>query len=217
MIILDFDGVLFNDERFKRDYWRLFRRHGISHRAHQAAYAESKARHRGGYCHDLHLALIKKRVPTLPVKKVEQDIWKLLARSADYLYADALPFLRHWKSKNEQISLVSSGNAFQKRKVRAGRLSRFFLAVIVADTSDKVAPVRMLARRGGRNPVFFIDDKKSFTDAVKRALPDVFVIQLVRRRGEEQSTCADAIVRNLASARRIIAQEMRRRSGVPGR
>lgn len=216
MIILDFDGVLFDDERFKRDYWRLFRRHGVAHRIHQAAYAESKAMHRGGYRHDLHLSFIRKRVPAFKIADAQRDIHKLLAGSAAYLYRDAKPFLRHWKSKGETLALVSSGNAFQKRKVRASGLSPFFRATVVADTTDKVDPVRTLVRGSRAARAVFIDDRKNFVDAVKRNFPRILVVQMIRRKDQERSTRADVIVRNLAQARRVIEQWTARPPGARG-
>lgn len=211
LLILDFDGVLFNDERFKRDYWRLFRRAGISHHIHQVAYTESKARHRGGYRHDLHLALIKKRVPTFRIPNIEREIRRLLAHSAAYLYRDTGPFLRHWQSKGSVLSLVSSGNKFQKRKVRASDIDSFFWSIAVADTVDKVAPVRTIVRRSKDSRIFFIDDKKNFVDAVKKNFPHITVVQMIRRKNQERSTRADAIVPNLAAARRFIENRIVRR------
>ena len=207
MIILDFDGVLFNDERFKRDYWRLFRRAGIPHRIRQDAYEESKKQHRGGYRHDLHLALIQKRIPTFRILGMERDIWKLLKRSNDYLYQDAKTFLRYWKSEGEPLALVSSGNEFQKEKIRASGIARLFFVAIVADTSDKVNPIRTLLKRVRSERIFFIDDRKNVLEAVKQNFPHMTVIQMVRHKKQERSRRADAIVANLAAARRFIEKE----------
>jgi len=204
MIILDFDGVLFNDERFKRDYWRLFRRAGIPHRIHQDAYIASKELHRGGYRHDLHLTLVKRHMPAVQIPALEQNIWKLLGHSAEYLYHDTKPFLRYWQSKGEALALVSSGNAFQEKKVHSSGITSLFLAAIVADTSDKVYPVRALVKRAGRNRIVFIDDRRNFVDAVKQNFPRILVLQMIRRRDRERSVAADAIVPNLAAARRFI-------------
>jgi len=212
MIILDFDGVLFNDERFKRDYGRLFRRRGIPRRVHQFAYTESKTLHRGGYRHDLHLALMQKRIPTLRIPDIERDIQKFLTHSARYLYGDALPFLRYWQSKGEALVLVSSGNAFQKKKVRASGLDAFFRRVVVADTIDKVAPVRTAVRRSKDSVVFFIDDRKKFIDAVKRAFPRIRALQMIRRHDQKRSTRADAMVPNLAAARWFIKESFHEKS-----
>lgn len=208
--MLDFDGVLFDDERFKRDYWRVFRHAGIPHRAHQRAYAESKKRHVGGYRHDLHLALLSRDFPKLNVSRLERNIWRLLASSKKYLYRETRPFLRHWRARRMPLVLVSSGNAFQKEKVRASRLAPFFQSVAVTDTVDKVAPIGTLIKRFNPPRAVFIDDKKSFVDAVKSRFPDILVLQMIRRKDQEQSAHADAVVSNLAAARRVIAQRILR-------
>ena len=206
MIILDFDGVLFNDTRFKRDYERLFAGHGVSRRIHRAAYAESRSLHHGGYRHDLHIALIQKHVPTLQLPRIERGIEKLLAHADKYFYADALPFLRHWQSQKKRMALLSRGNTFQKRKVRASGIARFCKPAVVADTADKVVPLRRMIRNTAAQQPVFIDDTKHMVDAIKQNFPHVLVIQVVRGKHRERSTRADAIVPNLSAARRFIEQ-----------
>lgn len=204
LLVLDFDGVLFNDTRFKRDYERLFAYHGVPRRIHRAAYAESRSLHHGSYRHDLHIALMQKHIPTLQLPRIERGIEKLLAHAEEYFYADALPFLRYWQSKKERIALLSRGNKFQKRKVRASGVARFCKPVVVADTTDKVAPLRRIIKTATERQIVFIDDTKHVVDAIKQNFPHVLVIQMMRHKEQERSTQADAIVPNLAAARRFI-------------
>ncbi|MFY9462558.1 MAG: hypothetical protein WAP52_00020 [Candidatus Sungiibacteriota bacterium] len=212
LLVLDFDGVLFNDMRFKRDYERLFARHGVPRRIHQAAYAESRALHHGGYRHDLHIMLIQKHVPTLQLSRIERGIEELLAHAGEYFYADTLPFLRYWQSKKERMALLSRGNKFQKIKVRASGVARFCKPATVADTVDKVSPLRRIIKAAAARQIVFIDDTKHMVDAIKQNFPHVLVIQMVRRKEQERSTHADAIVPNLAAARRFIESRAVRRA-----
>ncbi len=204
LLVLDFDGVLFNDTRFKRDYERLFARHGVPRRIHRAAYAESRALHHGGYRHDLHIMLIKKHIPTLQLSRIERGIEELLAHAGEYFYADTLSFLHYWRSRKERTALLSRGNKFQKVKVRASGVARFCKPAIVADTADKVAPLRRIIKAAAARQVVFIDDTKHMVDAVKQNFPHILVLQMVRRKEQERSARADAIVPNLAAARRFI-------------
>lgn len=212
LLVLDFDGVLFNDTRFKRDYERLFARHGVPRRIHRAAYAESRALHHGGYRHDLHIMLIQKHILTLQRAHIERDIGKLLAHAGEYFYRDTLPFLRYWQSKKERMALLSRGNQFQKTKVRASGVARFCKPAVVADTADKVAPLRHIIKTAAERQIVFIDDTTHMVDAIKQNFPHVLVIQMVRRKDQERSTHADAIVHSLAAARRFIEDQVVRQA-----
>lgn len=215
LLVLDFDGVLFNDTRFKRDYERLFARHGVPRRIHQVTYAESRSLHRGGYRHDLHIAIIRKHIPTLQRAHIERDIGTLLTHAGEYFYSDTMPFLRYWQSKKERMALLSRGNKFQKTKVRASSVARFCKPVVVADTTDKVAPLRRMIKNAAERQIVFIDDTRHMIDAVKQNFPHILVIQMARGKKQERSTRADAIVSNLAAARRFIEDRIVRRvSGV---
>lgn len=211
LLVLDFDGVLFNDTRFKRDYERLFARHGVSRHIHQVTYAESRSLHHGGYRHDLHIALIRKHIPTLQLSGIERGIDDLLSHASEYFYADALPFLRYWQSKRKRTALLSRGNKFQKTKVRASGVARFCKPAVVADTVDKVAPLRRIIKSTAERQIVFVDDTKHMVDAVKQNFPHVLVIQMVRGKKQERSARADAIVPNLAAARRFIEDRAVRR------
>ncbi len=207
MIITDFDGVLFNDYRFKRDYKGLLTRLGISSRMHQQAYQEAKTKHAScTYRHDTHLAIMKQKMPSIDTRAAQKEINRLVARSAEYLYRDARPFLSYWRKKGESIALVSSGFSFQKKKVRASGLLWFFRRAIVTGTALKVEPVQSIVRKFPREFFVFMDDRRAVTDAIKKLFPFFCVIQVIRRKEQERSVRADAIVKNLAEARTFCAK-----------
>lgn len=205
MIILDFDGVLFNDECFKRDYQRLFARFGISPVVYRSGYARTKSAH-GGYSPDTHLAILRQEAPALRIRDVAREIEHLLAWSALYLYRDAGPFLSYWKTRGEPLILASSGFAFQKKKVRASGTLPFFQRTLIIESASKVKPLAEILARHTGELIVFIDDKKAVVDEVKQNFPNLLVLQMVRRGGQEISVCADAIVSNLAGARRLIVR-----------
>ena len=202
MIISDFDGVLFDTERFKADQMRIFRALGISQSVQRTAYLGVKARH-GGYRHDLHYAAIKKAIPSFDPQDIQEKMDALLLRSGRYLYSDAKPFLAYWKRRKQKVALVSSGFAFQKKKVAASGLRPFFHPAVVTTSEFKVEPVRAIVKKNPGERVVFMDDRKEVVDAIKKHFPSVFVIQVVRRSGQERSIHADAVVKNLAAARAL--------------
>ncbi len=207
MIILDFDGVLFNDERFKRDLWRLFGQFGISHQIHQAAYLESRKIH-GAYRHDVHLSLMRRKFPSLATAELNREMMRLLHNSRRYLYRDALPFATRAKKQGETLAIASNGYGFQKKKVAGSGIAALFDAVVVGG-GNKSVMVGQLVKRFRPRRIFFMDDKKSVTDEVKRNVPGAVVVQIARRKAQERSARADAIVPNLAAARRFIEKASR--------
>lgn len=203
MLVLDFDGVLFNDERFKRDHRRVFERCGVPHRVYRAAYEETKARMRGGYRHDVHAALIRRELPRLNRARLEREITELLGRSHRYLYRDALPFLKYWKNKGETLILASRGYQFQKKKVAESGIGPLFDEIVVRDI-PKSKIIKRFIRRFRPRRIVFIDDTGSVLDEVKLRIPQALALQIVRRNGQARSDRADAVLRSIAAAQRII-------------
>lgn len=216
MIILDFDGVMFDYRRFKRDYRRTLRRQfGISHKTYDQTYAAAKTAHKGIYHHATHLDIMRKKISGLSRNHMERAARDILAYSAQYLYRDARPFLSHWKKKERPLVLVSHGFLpFQGRKIRRSGIGNFFQSVAVTDDTDKTNVIKEIIRRFRPASAVFVDDKKVLVDAVKKRFPAMLVIQLVRSKHYERSARADAIVANLAAARRFIDGRIARR--VPG-
>ena len=210
MIISDFDGVLFNDQRFKAAYRRLFVRSGIPASIHEVAYSEAKKAHASGaYRHAKHIAIVRQKMPKINPRVMEKKIHALLARSGTYLYPDATPFLKYLHARGEKLALVSSGFAFQKKKVAASGLKHFFRPAVVTPISLKVAPVGKIVKAFPREQIVFMDDRIEVVDAIKHAFPRIFVIQVVRRRDQKRSTRADAVVKNLAAARVLCEKVIR--------
>ena len=205
MIILDFDGVLFNDERFKKDYWDLFRRFGIPYRVHQTAYREAKAVCRGHYRHDVHLEMIRRKIPSADTRRIMYGIEQLLAGSAVYLYRDARPFLTYWRKRGQRLGLISNGGLFQRKKIAASGLLPFFQIAIVTE-EGKSKPIQSIIRRLRNEPGVFIDDKSSVIEEVKQKIPQLSVLQMMRRRRQERSRHADTSVVTLAAVRQLLAR-----------
>lgn len=202
MIVIDFDGVLFNDTRFKKDHAAVFARFGISRRHYENHYREVKQRY-GGYRHHRHVDLLRHRHPHLDIARIERAIKALVKKSPAYLYRDALPFLRYAKQRGVALALVSNGDGFQKKKVAASGLLPFFRHAIVGE-GPKSRIIRKLPMHSRKEGILFIDDKKSVLEEVQKNIPRITTIQIVRRADQERSTKAHHVVRNLAAARRLI-------------
>lgn len=202
MIVLDFDGVLFNDTRFKKDHAAVFARFGISRRRYEHHYREVKKQH-GGYRHHRHINLMRRQHERLNLREAGRAIDTLVKKSHAYVYHDALPFLNYAKKRGINLALVSNGDGFQKKKVAASGLLPFFRHAIVAE-GPKSRLIRKLPAHSRRGGIVFIDDKKSVLEEVQKNIPGAMTIQIVRRAAQERSTQAHRVVRNLTTARRLI-------------
>lgn len=204
MIVLDFDGVLVDDARFKKAYARAMQNLGISRPVFDTAYAATKKKHNGGFRYATHLAAIKHLSPRADARLLRRNLYALIARLPDFVYPEALSFLSNCRARGETLALLSGGCATQRRRVSASGLTRFFQTITVTEAPLKVQPMGALLRRFREDRTIFIDDKKKIIDAIKRRYPTVRAIHMLRRKGEEQSMHADAVLHNLAAARRFI-------------
>ncbi|MDZ4260306.1 MAG: hypothetical protein U1A25_01450, partial [Candidatus Sungbacteria bacterium] len=55
LIVIDFDGVVFNDHRFKAAYESLFRHAGVTHEVYERTYEQTKKK--GYYDPRIHIQL----------------------------------------------------------------------------------------------------------------------------------------------------------------
>ncbi len=204
IIVVDFDGVLLDDKRFKEEKLRLFRKLGVSTRLYREAYEAVKKKKGGAYDFHTHLKEIKKRYVAFSISAAERVTDRFIRISHRFVYRDAVAFLAFWRKRNVPLILLSTGPAFQKEKVRRSGLARFFKRIIVIRNAEKHGSLGRVMRQFPKRDVVFIDDKKSVVDGVKTYLPTVFTIQMKRRASQERSKRGDAITRNLAHARRII-------------
>ena len=204
IIVIDFDGVLFDDRKFKKEYIRIFADAGVTMREYEGAYRESKNAHGGSYHPDTHLLLLKKMHTDFSIALIKKKRAELVALSFRYVFKDAEPFLASQKKKGLSLYMLSTGMGFQKKKIKSSGLSRYFKKIkIIPDSSKGAAMLRLL--RGLRKEHFiFIDDKKEIVEEIKRAFPRASVIQMARHKGERKSRGVDAVAKNFSEVARVI-------------
>ena len=206
---IDFDGVLFDIARHKREYFRLFEKHGISSREAKRVYDEMK-RAIGKDDQRYYVARLKERGLRLTPAEAMRDIYAFKGRGASSVYKEARPFLSALKRSGFELHLVTSGDKIlQKQKVMTSGLAEYFDNIHMLDSNDKVSVIGKYSDR--RFFSFFLDDRASIVEGVKNNLPYVRVLHMVRGRGgESPSKQADAVVSNLREALRIIRKESRK-------
>ena len=206
-MIIDFDGVLFNDTRFKKEYEGLFRRAGIDHETYEKTYTQTKKK--GYYDPRIHiqLAIGEHKASSVMTKNLFSQIKSFLDDSFRFVYEDVKKFLAFLKEEDISAVLLSTGDAvFQKHKIAKSGIEESFSEAIIIPDSSKVADVDLILRK--RKPVsaLFIDDKKEVVEAIKNSLPSVYTIQM--RRGESQPPArnADMVAKSFAEMTDYIKQ-----------
>lgn len=209
IIAIDFDGVLFNVERFKEDYYRLFRGFGFSRKTHQEAYVHGVTKGKGVYSRLHHFRYLQRVHPRISPERLEKGVAALLKNSSHYVYHDAVPFLSSLKEKGARFVLLSSGRSFQREKVEESGLSQFFTQRFIITRSIKSAAMLRAVKRFPAKNTFFLDDKKNVVDDMKKEYPEIQTIQVRRFMRHPRSTHSDYVVKNLSEARRIVQMYVR--------
>ncbi len=208
LILVDFDGVLLDDEAFKKDYLGVFGAYGVSEAVERTAYERAKSKSGGVYDSERHLTELSQDIPNLDIPVMRRDLVAVAYRASEFLFPDAIPFLETMQKRGYILVLVSAGAGLQEVKIAACGLNQFFTCVDVTPNPAKVAPVREFLHRFKPGTAFMIDDKSFVVDAVKRALPDVVAVQVLRHPGMRESELADACMSDLRSVQEFIFKRM---------
>lgn len=123
-MFVDFDGTLFNTDKFKDGIWKILKKAGYSAEEILETYrAECR-----DYKFDLDGQLTRLReIRKFDDEMVNQSIALLFHSASNYLYADAIPFLINIDRNLYEVILFSLGApAFQKKKVDATSITKYF-------------------------------------------------------------------------------------------
>ena len=203
ILILDFDGVLFDSEKFKEDYLRIFSDAGIASDDVRIAYRAGRA-HPKGY----HHVLTARTASHINAKELARRIQALLDTSPRYLYPDTKKFLQWCVRAGIILAIVSRGPAFQKKKIAASGITRSFKKITVIPKGPKSEAVHAIMRAHPRHHATFVDDTAEVVDEVKQSLPTLTAVQMTRRRRIQRSAVVDARVADFAGVMRIIRKTL---------
>ena len=206
LLIIDFDGVLFNDVRFKKEYESLFGRAGISKEMYEKTYQQTKKK--GYYDSRIHirLALGSGQGASVTEKNLFSQIKKFLDQSSRFIYGDVKKFLAFLKEEEISAILLSTGDAvFQKHKITRSGIEDFFDEVIIIPHASKIADVDLILRKIKPVSAIFIDDKKEIVETVKNSLPSVYTVQICRSGGAPARN-ADLVARGFADTIEFIKE-----------
>ena len=124
-IYIDFDGTLFNTDKFYQDYLTILNKYNISSFEIEKMKKELFKNKR----FNLDI-LIDYIIGKYNIKNLKQEVETLYNNS--YVFEDVIPFLE--KYKNYNLILLTLGDIdYQNRKIDGSMLSKYFKDIIITD------------------------------------------------------------------------------------
>lgn len=180
-LIFDFDHTLFSTKNFYFAIKKEFVKLGIDEKLFRETFEESRAGGRD-YKPKRQLKLIYKIKPWLSIKLLNEYFQKILNKAPRFLYKDTTPFLKRWQKKADLFLLSYGEEKFQKEKITASGIQKYFKKVIITKDIDKSKPFKIVFSRG--NKIFFFEDNPIALFAVKKLYKDVATIRVNRGEGK---------------------------------
>lgn len=205
MAVFDFDGVLFDDKRFKKDYESLFFHAGISKEAYDKSYVQAKKK--GYYDPRIHIKLVVGglRAGSVMEKKLYARLLEFTKKTGNYIYPDVAEFITFLGEESIRTILLSTGDAvFQNQKISKSGSSRLFDQIVIIPDESKVSALNALIKREQPLSTIFIDDKKKILEEVKRSLSSVYVVQMRRESTMPAAWHIDGLVHDFAGLKEFI-------------
>ena len=126
-VYVDFDRTLFDCDKFLEDFYKIIDKYNIDKTLFKECQNQSR---RKGFNPYLILANLEKKYDFN--RLIYLDIDRLITKTSDYLYPDAIPFLEYLKSKKYQVIILTKGNSdYQREKIFNAHLDKYFDKLIV--------------------------------------------------------------------------------------
>ena len=208
-LFFDFDDVLFNTKKFKKDYLKFFEKHGIS--------KEIFDKH---YYNPLDRGEIKHYDPVQHIRRISQDlggvnneleesIEKFVSNTSKYVFFDVADFLQKFNKKD--LFMVSySETDFQKLKILNSGVAKFFKLIAITNKTKGEA-VRKIIKENEidmeSEEIFFMEDRILQIEDVKTKYPRIKSILCKRKEGrymDRRNKFCDFECENLEEVEKII-------------
>ena len=204
IIILDFDDVLFNTLRFKKELAIIFQRYKLDF---QKIYNTIKS-NKNIFSLEKCLNLAQKENKNIDIKKLNKSIDRLFENLNQFLYSDTLDFLNSVQDYN--LILLSWGEEkFQKRKIYGlGKEFTSFFNKIITGPLEKNKVLDKILKSCKDKSIVFIDDKISELEKIRTRFKNVILIQLKRSANRLSTEKKYIKVTNLSEVEKIIKKNV---------
>lgn len=205
VIMLDFDGVLFDLGRFVDDMEALFERYDISKKMFWMAFNARPPFDRYRYSIKNHIKMLDEIYPEVNLSKKKKELLYnfkhlILQKSSDYLLDGALDMVRLFNNTGWRVFLVSHGWGFQRAKIyfsgiiyknswfdffkrKENIFEQLFNSIIVTPDRTKILAVKRIVEYNTmpdcKNIFVFVDDTARIIDSISCGVPEVITMQLL--------------------------------------
>jgi FMN phosphatase YigB (HAD superfamily) len=202
-IVLDFDDTIFNTRELIQCFFWVFKQVGFSSEEFFNGF-EMVRKKRRDFDLPTFVDLLNEKKP-FDKKSVKSQLDAIVDKSDILVYPDFLEFVR--KFDKDSLMILSFGTTpFQKTKIERSNILPFFGEVIITD-KNKDEDIGLILKKYNHEKIFFVEDKATQIDMVKRKFPEVVVMKMERPEGrfnDIKSEFADFIVRDFNDVEKII-------------
>lgn len=208
-IFIDFDDVLFDAKKFRKDLKKIFLKNGVKRDQFEDTYYtfEKKGWETGRYYYPKDQIRRLKKDFKVNTQKLEKEIFRLLLDLRKYLFFDAGWFLRKFSKKD--LFLITYGHKkFQKDKIVGSMIGKYFKKIIISKENKLLEIVRVMRVWGlKKEGVIFIDDKPEHLKKIEKKAKSIKTIHMRRPQGrysKDKCRHSDCEAKNLKQAYKII-------------
>jgi len=213
-IFIDFDDVLFNAKKFKKDLIGVFKKNGITRQEFDNSYYtfQKVAQVEGKYYDPKKQVKVLKKRFEIDTKKLEKDLDKFLKDLKKYVFPDVFDFLSNFSKKD--LFLITYGHVrFQKKKIRNSGTNKFFKKILISK-DNKINIVLETCKKYGFSPekesIIIIDDRPEQIEKTEKIRKKIITFRMCRPEGRYSDLlCIDKDweVKNLKEVSKIIKKE----------
>jgi FMN phosphatase YigB (HAD superfamily) len=186
-LIFDFDHTLFSAKKLYSAFKEAFLKLGVEENLFQETFEESKGRGRD-YKPEKQFKLIHKTRPEIKIGKLKEAFEKILKAAPKFLYNDVLGFLKKWSKEADFILLSYGEEKFQRKKIEASKVRRYFRKILITRDIEKSKPFRKVFTRSprGRVPekIIFVEDNPQALSKTKTSFPQIVTVRINRGEGK---------------------------------
>jgi len=177
LIILDLDNTLLDTGRLKEGLSKALNNFGISQKLFWQVY--KKLRKKSFYNHKIYLEYLSKE-KRVDLKKCSEALKNLDNKIKDFLYPDALSFLRKMREGGIKLILLTWGDKkFQKIKIEETKIKGFFDQIIITEKTKLPYLAKIIKRT--KEKIVFLNDEPAELQAATERFKDIAVLQMKRK------------------------------------
>jgi len=176
-LFVDFDGVLFNSQKFRRDLVSQMKKSGFSRQEVYDTYNVECLD--GNYCPADHLARLAK-IRKFNLRLAQARIENLIVSAKKYLFSDVEDSLKIIsKMPDYRLELISLGHPkFQPKKIKKTGIDKYFQKLHFT-AIPKVEYLQSVAKKNEK--FMIVDDRGDTLEEISKNFPKVVAIEMRRK------------------------------------